>query len=169
LFDLPEQPIPLLVSAFGPASAKLAARVGDGVWTTGPSDEIVRQFEQNGGHGAKWTQLTMCWAPTKDQAIDIAHRVWPTSAVPGQLSQDLPTPEHFVQATKIVTRDMVAESFPCGPDLTPVVDAVRQASENGFDHVYLHQIGPDQEGFLRAWDNELREALRGLREQPVPV
>ena len=30
----------------------------------------------------------------------------------------------------------------------------------GADHVYFHQIGPDQEGFLDVWDRELRDALR---------
>ena len=27
------------------------------------------------------------------------------------------------------------------------------------DYVYFHQIGPDQEGFLRFWEHELRPAL----------
>ena len=30
----------------------------------------------------------------------------------------------------------------------------------GVDHVYLHQVGPDQEGFLRVWRDELQERLR---------
>ena len=30
---------------------------------------------------------------------------WPNAAVPGQLSQDLPTWTHFEQATEIVTED----------------------------------------------------------------
>jgi hypothetical protein len=30
----------------------------------------------------------------------------------------------------------------------------------GYDHVYLHQIGPDQEGFLRFAERELMPALK---------
>ncbi len=29
----------------------------------------------------------------------------------------------------------------------------------GIDHVYFHQIGPDQEGFCSFWEDELRPVL----------
>ena len=31
----------------------------------------------------------------------------------------------------------------------------------GYTHVYLHQIGPDQEGFFRFWQDELEPQLVG--------
>ena len=36
----------------------------------------------------------------------------------------------------------------------------------GYDHVYLHQIGPDQKGFKRFFENELSPSLGrlGLRQ-----
>src|SRR5690606_38073793 len=98
----------------------------------------------------------------RDTALDTVARIWPNTGVPGQLSQDLPTPQHFEMAASIVTRDMLAEQVPVGPDLDPLVEQVRSAIESGVDHVYLHQIGPDQEGFLRIWRDELEERLRTL-------
>ena len=41
--------------------------------------------------------------------------------------------------------------MPCGPDPEPVIGAIEEMIDAGIDHVYLHQIGPDQEGFCRFW------------------
>ena len=160
IFDRPEGRIPVLVSAFGEQSAQLAARCGDGLWTTGASPDIVKTFESNGGEGPRWSQVSLCWATDRDEAIETVHRVWPTTVVPGQLSQDLPTVAHFETAVSIVTTEMIAESMPCGPDPEPVIAKAREAIEAGIDHVYFHQVGPDQAGFFRFWERELAPALR---------
>jgi coenzyme F420-dependent glucose-6-phosphate dehydrogenase len=148
-----------VVSAFGPHAARLAARIGDGLWVTGPADDTVELWWRTGGQGPIYSQLTVCWAADRDRAIDTAYRIWPNTGVPGQLSQDLPTPAHFEQASSIVTREQIADSVPCGPDPEPIVDAVAGMIEAGIDHVYLHQIGPDQEGFCHFWRETLRPAL----------
>ena len=61
---------------------------------------------------------------------------------------------------------MLAQTTPCGPDLDPIVDAVRLARNAGIDHVYLHQLGPDQEGCLDLWDAELGDRTAALRHDP---
>lgn len=84
--------------------------------------------------------------------------------MPGQLSQDLPTWTHFEQATEKVTEDDATESVPCGPDIVAdVVESVRQYEDAGYDHLYFHQIGDDQDGFLRLWESELHPALSWYR------
>jgi coenzyme F420-dependent glucose-6-phosphate dehydrogenase len=160
IFDLPDAEIPVVVSAFGESSASLAARCGSGLWTTGSSADIVRTFEEAGGEGPRWSQVNVCWAPDAEDAVETAHRAWPNTGVPGQLSQDLPTPLHFEQATSIVTKEMVAQSVLCGPDPEPIVEKVREMAAAGIDHVYFHQIGPDQEGFFDFWDRDLGPRLR---------
>jgi len=75
---------------------------------------------------------------------------------------------HMEQAASLVTPEMVASSVSCGPDPDPVIEQVRRTRDLGIDHVYFHQIGPDQEGFLRFWDDELRDRLNELRS-PVGV
>jgi hypothetical protein len=106
-----------------------------------------------------YTQLTVCFADDREQAIDDALRIWPNTGVPGQLSQDLPTPAHFEQATELVTRDTIVESVPCGPDAGPIIERIQAARAAGADHVYIHQIGPDQEGFCRLWSDEIAPQL----------
>lgn len=159
IFDPPEVPVPIVVSAFGPEAADLAARAGDGLWTNPPGSDIIDRYTAGGGAGPRYGQLTLCWHTDPGEALRLAHRVWPNSGVPGQLSQDLPTTLHFEQAAKAVTPEMVSEAVPCGPDPEPVVDRAVTAARAGIDHLYLHQIGPDQEGFLAFWDTELRTAM----------
>ena len=91
----------------------------------------------------------MCWAKDRAEAIETAHRIWPNTEVPGQLSQDLPTPAHFEQASSKVTPEQIADAVACGPDPEPVLSSIEEMVAAGVDHVYLHQIGPDQEGFLQ--------------------
>ena len=160
IYDPPPGPVPIVVSAFGPKAVELAARIGDGLWVTGGSNDGIQGWREAGGSGPVWSQITVCWGEDRDAAIELAHRTWPNSAVPGQLSQDLPTPTHFEQASQLVTPEVVAESTPCGPDVAPIVEQCRQAIEDGVTHLYVHQIGPDQEGFCRAWTEEILPELQ---------
>lgn len=163
IFDPPPGDVPIVVSAFGTAAAEVAARCGDGLWTTGTSDDVIAAFEKAGGSGPVYAQLTLCWAEDRDEAVETAHRIWPNTGVPGQLSQDLRTPFHFQQASSNVTPEMIAEKMSCGPDAGPLLETVDAAIEAGIDHLYFHQVGDDQEGFLSFWDSELRPELESRR------
>ena len=93
IYDPPPGRIPVIVSAFGPKAASVAARIGDGLWTTGTDDKTVEQFRSEGGSGPVFSQLSLCHASSKEKAVETAFRTWPNTGVPGQLSQDLPTPD----------------------------------------------------------------------------
>ena len=85
--------------------------------------------------------------------------MWPNAAVPGQLSQDLPTWTHFEQAARMVTVDDVRDRIVVGNDVQAVVDKVGEFVDAGFTHLHLHQVGPDQLSFIDAWETELHDAL----------
>src|SRR3712207_8632549 len=53
----------------------------------------------------------------------------------------------------IVTEEMVADTPPCGPDPEPYLESIRQYEKAGYDEIYVHQIGPDQEGFFRFYED----------------
>ncbi|MGH8911101.1 MAG: TIGR03557 family F420-dependent LLM class oxidoreductase [Acidimicrobiia bacterium] len=163
IFDPPPGDVPIIVSAFGTKAAEVAARCGDGLWTSGGNPEVMKTFEKNGGSGPVYSQLTMCWAESTEEAVETAHRIWPNTGVPGQLSQDLRTPAHFEQAVELVTPEMIAEAMSCGPDPEPLLKTVDKVLEAGVDHLYFHQVGPDQEGFLAFWDGEILPALNDKR------
>lgn len=160
LFDAPDAPVPIIVSGFGDAAAELAGRIGDGLWGHASDPAAVPAFTRAGGTGPRYAQITCCWAEDPKAAQQTVARVWPNAAVPGQLSQDLPTWTHFEQATSLVDSDTLAEQIPCGPDIADaLVEQVGAAVDRGFDHLYFHQIGADQAGFLRFWTQHLAPAL----------
>ena len=159
LYDVPDQPPPLVVSGFGPAAVELAARIGDGYWGTGPEETLLEAYEAAGGKGPRYGQVSMCWAEDEATARRTAHRQWPNIGVKGQLAQDLPTPTHFEQAAEMVREEDVASMIPCGPDPEAVVESIRQYEQAGYTHLHLHQIGDDQQGFFRFWEEQVAPRL----------
>jgi coenzyme F420-dependent glucose-6-phosphate dehydrogenase len=161
IYTLPDESIDVAVAAGGPEAAELAGRIGDGLVSTAPDAELVERFEQAGGSGPKYAQLTVCWATSEDEARKTAYEWWPNAALKGNLSQELPLPSYFEEASAMVTEDDVAETVVCGPDPERHLEGIAKYAAAGFDHVYVHQVGPDQEGFL---DFYASEVLPGVRE-----
>jgi coenzyme F420-dependent glucose-6-phosphate dehydrogenase len=159
LFTLPDEPPSVVVSAFGEGSAAVAADIGDGLWSTAPDHDLLAQYSKAGGTGPRIGQVSVCWAPDEEDAVRTAYEWWPNTVLEGQLSQDLPTWTHFKQACALVTPDDVRESVPCGPDPDRVVESLRTYEKAGYDHIHVHQIGPDQEGFLRFWERDVLTRL----------
>jgi hypothetical protein len=103
--------------------------------------------------------LTVCWAETEEEAVRIAHLHWPTAVLPGDLGQELALPRYFRQATELVTPDLVADAIPCGSDPERFCKAIDTFERAGFTRVYIHQVGPDSDGFIRFFERELLPAL----------
>jgi hypothetical protein len=49
----------------------------------------------------------------------------------------------------------------CGPDPDRHLEKIREYAKGGFDHVCIHQVGPDQEGFFRFYAREILPKLTG--------
>jgi G6PDH family F420-dependent oxidoreductase len=161
IYDLPEHPPAIIVSGFGPKAVDLAARIGDGFCTVGPDEESVKRFRSGAREGAVVQGgLKVCWGEDEREAVRTVHRLWPNEELPGELAQVLPTPEHFMQASSLVTEEMIAESVPCGPDVDQHVEAIKAYAEAGFDELYIGQIGPDQDAFFEAYRDRVLPALQ---------
>lgn len=159
IYSRPEDPPPVYVSAFGPKALDLAASIGDGYVTTSPDSDSIEQYRKAGGTGPTVAAVKVCWGKDEASARRLAHEVWATTGVPGELNQELPMPAHFEQAASTVTEEMVAESISCGPDPEVHREALRKYLDAGFDKVYVSQIGDDQKGFLDFFFRELQPKL----------
>ena len=153
IYDLPEQPPPVLVSGFGPKATKLAARIGEGYCTTSPDKDAIDLYRSQGGKGPVQAGTKVCFMADEDEARATAHRLWPNEALPGELAQVLPTPAHFEQACELVTPDMLVT--PVGPDIETHVASLNQYLEAGVDELFVQQIGPDQDAFFDTWAREV--------------
>jgi G6PDH family F420-dependent oxidoreductase len=159
LYSLPDEPPPIVVSAFGPEALSVAARIGDGFVTTQADGDAVTSYRQQGGKGPTIAAVKMCWDTDEQRARKLATELWAIDALPGQLNQELPLPAHFASAATLVDEDTVAEQISCGPDPERHVAAIAAYLEAGFDEVYVNQIGSDWEGFVEYFGRELRPRL----------
>ena len=145
-----------MVAASKPLAAELAGRLGDGFIGTAPEAEIVEKFESAGGaRKPKFGQVACCWAETAEEGRKTAYEIWPNAGLKGDLAQELALPSHFEQASQLVTEEEIAEATPHGPDPGPVIEQIEKYADAGYTHVYIHQIGRDQEGFFRFAEREI--------------
>ncbi|HEU4422251.1 MAG TPA: TIGR03557 family F420-dependent LLM class oxidoreductase [Pilimelia sp.] len=147
-----ESPPPVYVSGFGPKSVDLAARIGDGYISMMPDAELVRRFRDGGG-GPKPAQggFKSSYADSVDEAVRIAYERWPNSGVPGELSQVLPSPRHFEQASQLVRPEMMREAFVCGNDPDQHLQMIDKYAKAGFDEIYVGNTGPHYHGFFEMY------------------
>lgn len=156
IYTLPDTPPPIVVAAGKPEAAALAGRLGDGLCSTAPERELVDRFRDEGGEGKPcYGQLTVCYAANEEEARRTALEWWPNAAIKGDLGQELPLPAHFEQAAAMVNEDDVAEVVVCGPHPERHLASIAEFAEAGFDHVYVHQVGADQEGFFSFYAREV--------------
>jgi G6PDH family F420-dependent oxidoreductase len=164
IYDLPDERPPIYVSGFGPKSARVAARIGDGYVTTKPDGELIDLYRSEGGTGPVQAGTKVCFGEDEAQARRTVHRLWPNEALPGELAQVVPTPAHFEQACQLVTEEMVGEAVPCGPDIDRHLAALQDYADAGVDELFVQQVGPDQDAFFDDW---ARAVLPHFAGQPA--
>jgi G6PDH family F420-dependent oxidoreductase len=166
IYTLPESPPPLLIAGGGTRSAEMAGRLGDGLIGTEPNPELLASFDKAGGTGKpRYAEVTVCWAEDEPAARRTARECWPTSAMEGSLSWELPLPEHFQAVAELVTEEQVAESITCGPDPAQHLRAIAKYADAGYDHICVHQIGKDQTGFFEFYTREILPNLPSIHSR----
>ncbi len=160
VYTLPDEPPDVYVAATAPKAAELAGRIGDGFISTAPEQEYVEKFAEGGGDGKPKLGMMHCaYDEDEKAALARAAKLWPNLALKGPLGQELATPSDFEAAAEMVDEDDVAESTPCGPDPERYLDMIRKYDDAGFTHVYIHQIGENQDEFAEFAKRELMPKL----------
>jgi G6PDH family F420-dependent oxidoreductase len=160
IYSLPDEPPPIYLAASGQKAAALAGEIADGLIGLAPEAELLEAFDGAGGAGKpKLAEVNLCWARDEGEAVKTTLEWWPNALVPGELVAELPLPRHFEQAAELVTGDDVRDKLVMGPDPERHLQVINEYVEAGFDHVWIHQIGPDQEGFFEFAANEILPKL----------
>lgn len=160
IYSLPEEPPPILFAAAGKPGAELAARAGDGLIGVEASAELVQAFCEAGGSGPHHGELAVCVAEDRDEALRTARQQWAApAATPPRLAPKLRVAADFQAVADLVTEEQVAEKILCGADPDEHVAKIEEYAAAGFDHVYVHQVGADQEAFFRFYEDEVLPRL----------
>jgi G6PDH family F420-dependent oxidoreductase len=164
VWDLPTSPVPIGVAVSGKQSVQELAPMADHMIGVEPDARLVSWWESASDkpHSRKIGQLPVCWGQDRDACVSRAHELFRWFGGGWKVNAELPGPAGFAGASQFVTKDDVADSIPCGPDLEGIVKAVRQFEDAGFTDVALVQIGDEsQRDFLAVAEKELLPALRG--------
>lgn len=155
IYTLPNRPPPIVVAAAQANAARLAGRKGDAFMNTSPDEEIVREYEQAGGTGARYGKVTGVLADDEEEATRIALELWPNIALGGSLGQELALPSDFEAAVATVRPEDVEQPLALGSDPQAWRVKIREFEQAGFTHVALHNVGPGQERFIEFARHEL--------------
>ncbi len=149
LYTRPDEPPPIMVAASGPVAAASAGRVGDGTDLDFAGSQIVARYRKRRRPRPARRSASSPSAgrhrrrrPVHGPGV-VADRGAPRSRLAGA-----GPPGGLRGPDADVSEDQVASSVVCGPDPQNYPAAVEGFEKAGFDHVYLHQVGPDQAGFI---------------------
>ncbi|WP_119071213.1 TIGR03557 family F420-dependent LLM class oxidoreductase [Rubrobacter indicoceani] len=162
VFDLPPVAPKIAVAIGGPASAKIAAELGDGIFATEPRPDLVASYAEAGGSGPKYAEVPLSYAPTEDEAAASAHEKFRFGLTGWKVQAELPNPINFDAATAFIRPQDMKETFGCGPDAARHVEVAQQFVDAGFDNLALINAGPDPDPFFEFFANELADKVRAL-------
>ncbi len=165
LWTRPEKPPMLVGAAVTPPTAAWVAEWADALITVSQADEqleaVVDAFRSNGGAGKPmYLQVHLAYAPTDAEARDAAFDQWRQNTLPNSVMTDLAHPAQISAAAQQVTRDDLDGAVRISSDLGRHVEWLQQDVERGFDGLYLHEVGPEQERFVEAFGREVLPCLK---------
>jgi coenzyme F420-dependent glucose-6-phosphate dehydrogenase len=165
LYTRPAVPPPVFGAALTEDTARWVGSWADGLITVQAEPQRLRKlvdaFRAGGGEGKPLhLQVHLAYAPTEAQARQAAFDHWRTNVYASDLISSIKTPEQFeVLAGKVRPEDLDA-SVRISSDLQRHVEWLREYVEMGFDHLYLHEAGLQQERFIEAFGQHVLPALR---------
>ena len=158
-------PAPLLVGpAVSVASAARVAAWADGLVTINqPVDrlrDVLAAYRGAGGRGRASLQVHLSWAPEESEAERVAHDQWRSNVFAEPVNWDTATPEAFDVMAEPVSPDIVHDHVRISSDLGRHRAWLAEYAALGFDDIYLHFVGQDQERFLDTFGEQVLPQLR---------
>jgi probable non-F420 flavinoid oxidoreductase len=153
LWTLPEIPPAILGAAVTPATAAWTAEWADGLITVNQPVEVLREvvgaFRSSGGEGKPVNlQVHVSWADDDDTALRIAHEQWGAVVLGSPVGWDLALPSDFEDVAEYVRPDDMHPHVLASSDPEQHVAWLTELADIGFDEVYVHHVGQEQQGFL---------------------
>jgi coenzyme F420-dependent glucose-6-phosphate dehydrogenase len=165
LWTRPEHPPLLVGAAVTPETAGWVAEWADALVTVVQEpdtlDRVVDAFRSNGGDGKPmFLQVHLAWAPSEAEAVDAAYDQWRQNTLPSSVMADLRHPAQLATAAQHVRREDVGRAVRISSDLGQHVEWISAELERGFERIYLHEVGPEQERFVETFGREVLPRLR---------
>jgi coenzyme F420-dependent glucose-6-phosphate dehydrogenase len=169
LWTMPEQSPEIWVATAGPLNAKKTGRLADGIITPGAAPEKIEMIMGKFAEGAresgrdpetmpKVLQLHLSWAETDEEALANAVTEWPNGGMKFEKG-DIRSPFHFEQMAKLVRPEDFAGRMVISADPDRHRAEIQRYLDLGFDRIYLHNVGRNQEEWISAFGREVLPKL----------
>ncbi len=159
-------PVPaILAPAISVDSAARVAAWGEGIITLNQPVDVLRDllaaYRDAGGTGPASLQVHLSWAGSEDEAERIAHDQWKSNVFAAPVDSDQAQPEAFDIMSEHVAPAAVREHVRVSADLGRHRAWLEEYAALGFDDIYLHFVGQEQERFIDTFGEHVLPALRG--------
>jgi coenzyme F420-dependent glucose-6-phosphate dehydrogenase len=168
LYTRPRTPPPIFGAAISGATAESVGAWADGLITVARPEpelsEVVRAFRRGGGEGKPmYLQACITFAPTEEEAEALAHAGWRTNVIgSSEFKADVPSPEFFDAAAKFVRPSEMRSALRISADPGQHAAWLEADQALGFERIYVHHVGSDQERFIEAFASRVLPRLRGV-------
>ena len=165
LWTMPPTAPPVLVATAGPINAKRTGRHADGMITVGAPLEKIGGLFDRFAEGAREAgkdpdqmprvlQLHLSWAESDEEALANAMTEWPNGGMKFPKA-DISSPHDFAQMAKLVREEDFEGRMVISSDPDVHRAAIQRFVDLGFDRVYLHNVGRNQERWIEVFGEQV--------------
>lgn len=170
LYTMPDTPPPVYVATAGPIQSKRTGKMCDGIITVGAADEkiqmLMEKFEEGAREAGKdpaemprMIQLHVSYADSQQKAEENAVKEWPNGGMPFPKG-DIRNPEDFAAMANQVSIENFANRVLTSADIDEHLAHIQKYVDLGFDEVYVHNCGRNQEEFIKAYGEHVIPNLK---------
>jgi coenzyme F420-dependent glucose-6-phosphate dehydrogenase len=172
IYDRPEKPVPIFISAAGPTIAKFVGRTADGfICTSGKTAEFYNEtvmpnlkagLSSSGRVDSaleRMIEMKVSFDTDKERALEDT-RYWAALALNADEKISVEDPLQMERRAAELPIERVASRWIVSSDPHDQIERIRPYVEMGFTHLVFHAPGQDQERFLRNYASQVLPLLR---------
>ncbi|HSK51422.1 MAG TPA: glucose-6-phosphate dehydrogenase (coenzyme-F420) [Clostridia bacterium] len=171
VYDRPAEPVPIYIAASGPAAARLAGRLADGlICTSGKGPELYTETllpalaegaareGRDPGPLARMIEMKVSFDTDRERAMEDT-KVWAALALPADKKVGVEDPREMERLAKEV-EDVAHRRWLVSADPDEHVEQLATYVAYGFDHLVFHFPGDDQEAAIARYGEQILPRLR---------
>jgi coenzyme F420-dependent glucose-6-phosphate dehydrogenase len=171
IYDRPDDPIPIYISAGGPQVAKFAGRAGDGlICTSGKgmelySEQLLPSFRDGATESGrdsedldKMIEVKVSYDPDRSRAVEDT-KIWAALALPADAKAGIDDPREMERLAKTV-EDVAHRRWLVATDPDEHVEQLRPYLDLGFNHLVFHAPGQGQARFIELYAAQILPRIR---------
>jgi coenzyme F420-dependent glucose-6-phosphate dehydrogenase len=171
IYDRPDDPVPIYIAASGPAAARLAGRIGDGlICTSGKGadlytetllpavDEGSSKVDRDPSTIRRMIEMKVSFDTDRARAMEDT-KVWSALALTGEQKMGVEDPREMERLAAGV-EDIAHRRWLVSSDPDEHVEQIATYVGYGFDHLVFHFPGNDQEAAIARYSDLILPRLR---------